>query len=852
MSPAEKGPGLILVLRFARRELRHGLGGFGIFLACLVLGVAAIAAIGSLSAAVGVGLSRNGQGLLGGDVEFRLTQRAASEAERAWLDARGAVSETVQMRAMAAAEAADGARAGRSTLVELKAVDSAYPLYGTLDAQPAAPLAEALATRDGLPGALVEAQLLTRLGIGIGDRLRLGEADFRVTGTVAREPDKGTDAFALGPRVMIARAALDATGLVRPGTIMAVAYRLRLDPSVAPAEVTEAAKRDLPDAGWRVRDRANGAPGVRQFVDRMTLFLTLTGLTALLVGGVGVGNAVRGHLAARTETIATLKCLGAPGGFVFAVFLAQILAIAAIGIAAGLAIGVAVPPLLAFFLADRLPVPAEVGIYPGPLLLASAFGLLVALAFAVWPLARAREVPPAGLFRHVVAPSRRWPRAPYLALTGAALLALVALAVGTAADARLAGWFVGGAALAFVALRLVAAGLIALARRAPRPRRPALRLALANLHRPGSETPAVLLSLGLGLTLLVVVALVQGNLASEVRGRLPEKAPSFFVVDVQPDQLAPLAASIAAVPGAGEFATVPSLRGRISKVKGVAAEDWPVAPEGRWALRGDRGLTYAAEPPVGSVVVEGTWWPADYRGPPLISFDAEVARAMGIGVGDELSVNVLGRDVTARIANLRRIDWTSMGINFTIVFAPGTLEAAPHTFLGTIRARDAAAEDAVFAAITGGYPNVSIIAMKEALATVDGILGDISVAVGATASVTLVAGILVLAGAMAAGHRHRVYEAVVLKVLGATRRQVLAAHVAEYVMLGLAAALVAVLVGGIAAWAIVSGLMEAEWTAMPGRMALVAFGSVALTIVLGLGGTWRALGRRAAPVLREG
>ncbi len=835
-----------LAFRLVRRELRQGLKGFTVFLACLTLGVGAIAGVGSLSAAIGQGLARDGQALLGGDMEFRLSQRAASVEDQAWIAARGTPSETIQMRAMA-----EGLPSGKRTLVELKAVDGAYPLYGQVDLAPVLPLEGAFAGAGGLPGAAVEASLLTRLGLVVGDRLVLGKETFSITATISREPDKASEAFALGPRVLISRAALAATGLVQPGTLMQVAWRLKLPPDASPTQVAEAARQALPDAGWRVRDRTNGTPGIRQFVDRMTMFLTLTSLTALLVGGVGVGNAVRGHLAARTETIATLKCLGAPGGLIFQIYLIQIMALALLGIGLGLGLGLAIPPLLTAMLADKLPVAAVLGFYPLPLLLAAAFGILVSLAFAIWPLARAREVPAAGLFRHLVAPSRLWPRPVYVVMTALALLVLVALAVLTAADQRLAAWFVVGAALAFLALRLTAFLLIAGVRRLPRPRHPGLRLALANLHRPGAETGAVLLSLGLGLTLLVTISLVQGNLAREVADRLPAAAPAFFLVDIQPDQLATLAATVAAVPGAGEFASVPSLRGRIARVKGVAAEDWPVAPDGRWALRGDRGLTFAATPPAGSTLVAGDWWPADYRGPPLISFDADIAKAMGIGVGDSLSVNVLGREVEARIANLRRIDWTSLGINFTIVFAPGALEAAPHTFLATIHARDAAAEAAIFEAITSRFANVSVIAMKEALATAGRLLDDIAMAIGVAASVTLVAGVLVLAGAMAAGHRHRVYEAVILKVLGATRRDVLGAYLIEYALLGLAAALVAALIGGLASWVLVAKLMNATWWWLPGRLGLTVLGSVGLTVVLGLVGTWRALGRKAAPVLRE-
>lgn len=836
---------LTLAIRLALREMRGGLRGFRIFLACLALGVAAIAGVGSLSSAIFEGLRAEGRSLIGGDIELRLTHRPASGAEREWLALRGELSSIASMRAMARALPGSA-----RTLVELKAVDDVYPLFGEMRTRPDRPLGELLGRRDGLPGALVEANLLTRLGVQPGDRLQVGDATFAIAGVIEREPDRGTEAFALGPRLMVAAEALAGTGLVQTGSLIYWTYRLRLPQGSDAQAVIAQIRTAFPDAGWRIRDVAGGTPALRQWIERITLFLTLIGLTALLVGGVGVGNAVKSYLDGRTETIATLKCLGAPSRTVFLVYLVQVMLLACVGIAIGLAAGALVPQALGQFFADRLPVPPDFGFYPAPLFLAGCYGLLTALVFTLWPLARAQDVPAAGLFRQLVAPERAWPRPLPLALLILSVAALVAVAIMTASDRRFAIGFVAGAAGSFLVLRLSAFLLVQAVRRAGRPRRPALRLALANLHRPGAATASVVLSLGLGLTLLVAIALVQGNLDRQVQEQLPEEAPAFFFIDIQSDQVAEFDRLVAAVPGAGEIQRVPSLRGRIARVNGLPADRLEVGQDSRWALRGDRGLTYAGVLPEGSSLVAGEWWPADYAGPPLISLDARIAADFGIGVGDRLSVNVLGREIEATIANLRRIDWSSLGINFVIIFAPGTLEAAPHTHIATVQARGAA-EEAVFRAVTDRFANVSVIRMKEALEAVNKILGDIGRAARAAAGVTLVAGVLVLAGAMAAGHRRRVYDAVVLKVLGASRADVLRAYLLEYAMLGLSTALVAGLLGWVAAEIVVTTVMKAAWTPLPGTLVLTALLSVAATVLLGLAGTWRALSERPAPVLRN-
>ncbi|WP_420345783.1 ABC transporter permease [Pelagibius sp.] len=843
---AESGSGLPLALRLARRELRGGLKGFRIFLACLTLGVAAIAGVGSVSEAMLQGLQRDGRILLGGDMDLRLTHVEASAEQQDWLAERVEVSSVSEMRAMAR-----GLDEGsRRVLVELKAVDDLYPLYGAVRLAPEGDLAAALAREDGVWGAVVDGNLLRRLDVELGELVQIGDTQFRVSAVLEREPDRTSRAFTLGPTFMVDRASLPETNLVQPGSLIRNHYRLRFGDGLTAADLRQDLQETFPQAGWRIRDTTEAAPGIGRFIDRLTLFLTLVGLTALLVGGVGVGNAVRSYLEGKTGTIATLKCLGAPGRLIFQVYMTQILVLASLGIVIGLLIGGLSPPAVSAIIGDTLGWRAELGIYPLPLITAAVFGVLTAITFSLWPLTRAQNVAAASLFRDLITPAGGRPdRKGLLALLVFGGL-LAGLAVVTATDQMLALYFVIGAIGALLLFRLAAQGIMAVSRRLPRPRRPGLRLALTNLHRPGAPTGSVVMSLGLGLTVLVAIALIEGNLSRQVQQSLPEEAPGFYFIDIQPDQVEEFDRLVAGLPGIENVQRVPMLRGRISAVNGAAPEQLEIPPDVQWIFRGDRGLTWAREQRAGDELTLGDWWPADYDGPPLVSLDDEVGRALGLGLGDTLSINILGRDVEVTIANLRVVDWGSLTINFVMVFSPGLLEQAPQTHIATVRAAPEA-EDALEIAVTDRFINVSSIRVKEALEQVGELMGHIATAVRAIAAVALAAGVLVLAGAVAAGHHRRVYDAVVLKVLGATRRVVAQAFLLEYGLLGLVTAVIASIIGTGAAYLVLTEIMRTPFIFLPDSVITTALLATAITVAFGFAGTWRALGQKAAPLLRN-
>ncbi len=842
---------LRLALRFALRELRGGLSGFFVFLACIALGTAAIGGVNAVSQSITGGIASQGRDILGGDVRFEIIQRDASEAERATFAQMGTVAESASTRSMARLE--DGSD---QTLVQIKAVDDLYPLFGTLETSPPQTVAD-LGERDGAFGMLVQPIFLDRLGLAVGDVVLVGDARFRLIGTILTEPDALSDGIGLAPRAIVALEGLRTSGLIQPGSMVERIYKVRMDPDTSEQALEtaiERARRAHPEAGWAVRTRANAAPALAANIERFAQFLTLVGLTALVTGGVGVANAVRAFLDSKRDVIATFKCLGAPGSLVSLIYFLQIAMISLLGIGIGLVMAALAPFAARAALSGVLPLPEGSGLYPSALAMAVVFSLLTVVVFAILPLGRARDIPASSLFRNHVMDARRLPRAAYLAIALIAGTVLAALAVYLSDDRRLAAGFLIGVAMAFVVLRFVATLVQMLARRVRGVRGTALRLAIGNIHRPGALTPSVVLALGLGLTLLVAISLIDGNLRQQIAGNLPERAPNFFFVDIQntvSDEFATLVETEAGPDS--KLLRVPMLRGRIVELNGQDVTKMVLPEEGAWVLRGDRGITYSRNIPENSTLAEGEWWPADYSGEPLVSFSAEEAGEIGVKIGDTVTVNVLGRNITARIANLRNVEWESLAINFVMVFSPNTMAGAPHAWIATLTlpGDDVAKEATILRSVTQAFPSITSVRVKDAIELVNQVVGQLATAIRAAAAVALIASVLVLAGALAAGNRGRVHDAVVLKTLGATRAMLIGAFVAEYAILGFATALFALSAGGLAAWFVISRIMSLPWTLMPDVAAMTVLIALVTTVGFGLLGTWRVLGQKAAPILRN-
>ncbi len=828
--------------KIARRDLRARFRGLRLLLVCLFLGTGALAAIGTLTGTIERQLSDRGREFLGADLQLSLWQRAPNGRELAALSELGDVSQGSRMQAMASTSDA-------AAPVELKAVDNKWPLYGRATLAGGEVVGAPPAGRAWLAQGAAD-----RLGLARGDAFTIGTVRLTVGGLLDHEPDRLGEGFQLGPTVIVRADVPAAAGLTAPGAM----YRSRTNVAFAEprdAKAAEAAlKTRFPAAGFEIRTRDRGAPGVDRFVGRMGDFLTLVGLAALVIAGIGIGGGVSSYLDARRQSIATLKVLGATSADIARIYAIEIGAATLVGSLAGIAAGVALTPLLARALSGLLPVGSGIVFAPGALLTALAYGLLVALVFAAPPLLRARRFPAMALMRERVSPLGRDKAALVPVIAG--LGAIVALALGTAKQPLLTAGFLGGAALALALLAGLGWAIRLLAARLPRPRDPLWRAALANLHRPGAATGTLVTALGFGLSAFVLLAAVQTSIDGTIAKRVPAEAPDYFVLDLPKDEVAAFTALVERDAPGGEVRAVPALRGailaygpkgRMIRVSSLGDE----LPDGAWALRGERGLTYADAVPAGNTVTAGKWWPEDYAGEPLVSVDEDLAEAIGLKLGDYLTIGVLGVERQARVAAFRRIDWQTMGFNYVLVFSSNTLADAPHNMAATIELPGSGTKSALLKRLVRAFPSSSVIETGPVLTQARALLDQVGLATMAAASVAVFAGLAVLLGAIAAARAQRTYDTVILRVLGASRRQVLLLTLAEYGALAAVLALVALALGLAAAWGVVTQLFDFEWLPGWGAVLGVLAGGLTLVIAFSIAGALPLLRAKPAQALRE-
>lgn len=837
---------LSLAIIFSFRELRSGLKGFYLFISCLAIGVAAIAGVGTVSESIEAGLARDGKKLLGGDLSIRLIHRPATEKQKNFFGKTSDFSEVIEMRSMVQSYKSKGYR----TLAELKAVDQAYPLVGNILLNQRLTLKEALQEKNGLFGAVVDKNLLTKLNLKIGDFINIGEAQFRLTGTIKKEPDKVANILSFGPRVMIASLGLYKTKLIQPGSQIRYRYRVSLSDAAEIKNWQKQLNETFPAAGWRIRTSNDGAGGLKRFIDRMTLFLTFVGLTTLIVGGVGISNAVSNFLNSKNKIIAIYKFLGAPSDLIFWIYALQLGILALFGLLIGIAMGAILPALGFLVLNDVFPVSPVISVYPKPLVIAVIYGILTVLIFSTWPLAKAKAIPATNLFRDNIQLGKIKPHGRYKVILAILCSTLASVILISSDEILFNLYFIIGTCFVFLILKIFSTQLIQLSRKIIIKKNTSLRLAITNLNRPGSIASSIVLSLGLGLTVLVAISLIEDNLSNQIKKRLPDMAPAFFFLDIQTDQKSYFDQTIKKISGIGNYKRVATLRGRIVKINNISVEKVDISPNVRWAVRGDRALTYAKEQAEGTEITAGKWWPKEYTGKPLISLDSAIARGFGVTIGDTLTLNVLGREIKGEIASLRKINWRSLRFDFAIIFSPGVLDNAPHSHIAALQAPEAL-ENKIEEDILNKFKNVSIIRVREALEAAAQILNGIGMAVRSISAITLLVGSLVLAGAIAAGRQRRIYEAIIFKVLGATRWTIIKSLIYEFCFLGFLTSFCSIVLGTLVGWTVVRYLMELNWQFSLNSILVSVIICLLITIIAGLAGTWSALGQKAAPQLRN-
>lgn len=836
-------------LRIAVIDLRGGLSRFGILLACLALGVATIAAVGSVSAVLQAGIDRDARSFLGGDLEARLDYRAATADERQLLGSLGQVTAVTELSARATHDAS-------AAFLSLRAVEPAYPMVGTVQTAPAIALPQLLAQAGDAYGAVVDPLLLDRLGIGLGNSFTIGATTFIATARLEALPDQAAVGFQLGVPVLISAEALRQTGILGPGVLAKYRYQVLLDPGQTYDAASAAIAKAFPGGDFTIRSPRDAAEELSKFFNLFGRFLVLVGLSSLLVGGVGVSNAVAAYITERSRSIATLRSLGATAGRINVHFLFQIMLLSVVGIGIGLVLG-ALSTLLALpFLSTMLAIALDPQVHLPSLLIAGGFGLLIAFAFSFWPLLRAEKLRPALLFRSAGSglgeaglgwrDLLQW----RMGLLVAAIAAIIGLALMTTSRPILVLSYAGGAVAAFGVLRLAAFLLQGLLRILPPPPNAIWRNGFKAIYRPGAPTATVLLSLGLGLSLLLLIATVDANLRAQLKGEIAQQAPSFAFINMAKADLGGLETLAKSDPRIADFTATPILRGAITALKGAAPQPpADLAPQLEGLFKGDMPLTWTRDIPKGSELASGSWWAKDYSGDPLVSLNDELREPLKLALGDSIEMTILGRPIAAKIANFRTLATDARSFSFNIVFSPGLIESAPATYLATLKVKPGD-EAAVQSLLVHDFPDLPFIPIGDALARAAVLLGSLANAIAIVGGLAIVSGAFVLAGALSAGRAQRQSDAVVMKVLGATRRDVVLAYLIEYGLLGVLATILAAILGTIGAWLVVTRLLELPFSFDPWLIVWVMSGATALTIATGLITTWSALSVKPAQHLR--
>ena len=903
------------MLKMAWRETRAAWRHFLYFLICISIGVGALVAVSLFGANVERAVTREARSLLGGDLEIQLPRSISSQGQ-AVLDSlkdRGiAVTHVSELVAMVARTDRHRLGGQATQLVELKAVESAYPFYGMVRLEPNLPLPELLASSACEPsnplsgttqitdpalramphtschGAVVQESLLIRMRLAIGDQLKIGESQFIIRGIIRTEPDRSANAFSLGPRVFISQEALHTTGLVKAGSRIRERYLLKIPAALSPDPLLYELRNRLAFDSARVSGYQDAQPQLKHFLEQLTRYLGLIGLTALFVGGLGVATSIHAFVREKLNTIAILKTVGAESGTVTGTYLLQALLLGLAGSLLGLALGIVLQlglpwvaaELLASNLLDQLGLTGSLTDASFvPLGKGLALGLLSTLLFTLWPLLTIRDIKPAMIFRRDVVPLESaatgdrtawWNR---LRIDRTKVTTSIGIGLGLAllsiwqAGSWIAGLSFAGAFLAAVALLGTSAWLLLRSlRRWPHPRNFILRQALGNIVRPGSQTVSMTIAIGIGVMVVVTVSLVERSLLHQVGENRPSNAPTFFFIDIQPDQLDGFVSLVRTHPGNLNPELTPLVRSRLSKVKNeavkleaVSAEEEQSKKAGNnkedrrknWYLSREYVLTFLENLPKDNEVIRGEWWkPGQVFTKPLVSIEEDAANYLGLTIGDTLEFDVQGAAIIGEVSSIRKVEWGNFSTNFYMIFSPGALDGAPMTYVATAQV-PASQEVTLQEAIVNAFPNVTAINIGDVLTTFSHVLDRLSLAIQSVALFCVLSGALVMAAALAATRYRRLYESVILKALGATRDILVRTFAIEYAILGAIGGLLGTGLASALAWTVLVTVFDLTWNLQPGVLIVGCLATIALTVSVGFLSTYRLLGFPPLSVLRH-
>ena len=793
------------------------------------------------------------------------------------------VSELAAMAATSVAEVSEEPKTPSTQLVELKAVEAKYPLYGTVEVNPPQPLHSLLASREtDCParlcfGVVVQESLLISLGIQLHEHVKIGHAWFRVTGILDKEPDRVASAFRLGPRVIISRQALAATDLVKRGSRIRERYLLRVPESHALGPLMEELQGRLSKEGATVSSYRDAQPRIRRFLDQLSTYLGLIGLTALFVGGIGIACTVHGFMKHKLTTVAICKTLGADAGFIMRVYLLQSVFLGCLGSVAGVALGIGLQRLLPALFGELIPLAVGSRVDVLPLSKGMLLGALTTLCFVLWPLLTIRSIPPAIVFRRDVDQERssisagshfRSMKETLIRLVhdrhrlGTALLmgcGLTLLSVWQARSLTLGLLFTAAFGAALVFLRFGVWVLLHGLQKIPRSRSFAVRHAMGNVQRPGNYTLGMTVAIGVGVMVVVTVALVKSSLLVALGERIPEDAPTFFFIDVQPDQRERFERVMQREASTAPYQLTPVVRSRLGAIDGHAIHpDEHKDKRNGWYFTREYVLTALSDLPKDNRVAKGQWWPAESedkqdddktRNPIRVSVEDEAAENLGVDLGSTLEFDIQGTPLRAVVESTRNVDWASFSTNFFMILSPQALDGAPMTYIASAKV-EPEKEMPLQRALVRALPNVTAIKIGDVLANVARLLEQLAWAIQGIALLSMTSGAVVMIAALSSTRYRRLYESAVLKAIGGTRRIIVKSFAVEFALVGGLAGLIGVGLASVLSWVILHFFLDIAWTVQPMVLGWGLLATVGIAVVVGFLSTFKILGEPPLAVLR--
>ncbi|MCA9473157.1 MAG: hypothetical protein MRJ96_04730 [Nitrospirales bacterium] len=878
---------------FAWREARASWHRFAYFFLCIAIGVGAVVGVGLFSANVEKAIFYDARSLLGGDLEISSRRFMSNEGLQVLdsLTERGIVishvSEMAAMAALAESHSGNPSQVPATQLVELKAVERSYPLYGAVETDPDAPL-DSLLQEQGSAcelspcfGAVVQDSLLISLSARIGDRLDIGQAHFKIMGIIKKEPDRVASAFSLGPRVLISREGLIATDLLQPGSRIHERYRLKVLPTQSLGPLLGELRGRLAKEGVRIATFRDAQPRIRRFLDQLSTYLGLIGLTSLFVGGIGVASTIYGYISQKMASIAILKTVGADAPVIISSYLFQSLFMGGIGSLLGVGLGIALQILLPSLFAGLIPSSIELTVSWEPVVKGLLLGVASTVVFTIWPLLTIRHIPPALVFRKEIGLGESQAEAisgvhrirrsikgfvqdRIRLVTGLMMTAsLAGLAIWQAQSVTLGLFFIAAFLVALLFLWLASLALLRLLPLFPRFRLFHVRNALGNLRRPGNFTAGMMVAIGIGVMVIVSIDVIKTSLLEALGERMPDKAPSFFFIDIQPGQREAFTDLIQSWTEQGSSRVIPVVRSRLTAINGKRID--PEAHKGKrngWYFTREYVVTALADLPDDNTIVKGAWWneaksadPAQLSSPvtqPVpMSIEAEAAKNLGLDLGSIVELDIQGVPMQARITSTRQVDWGSFSTNFFMILFPRSLNEAPITYIATARVGKTN-EVPLQQALVQRLPNVTAINVGDVLDNIAKLLQQLTWAIQGMALLCIANGAVVMTAALSTTRYRRLYESAILKALGGTRRMITQSMAIELGVLGGLAGLMGIVFASLLSWAILYFFLGLAWVPQVSHLIMACILTVFLTLIVGLLSSYRLLAHPPLAVLREG